>query len=448
MIDSPREVRPADEETIIQQNIAGGSTEGQTTGEPVTQPLAGGSTEEGDVPARVQIPGYEVLGLLGKGGMGVVYKARQVSLDRIVALKMILHAEHAGSAERQRFQAEAEAAARLQHPNIVQVFEVGTHDGLPFLTLEYCPGGSLAQRLDGVPWPIRESAHVVETLAGAAQAAHAARVVHRDLNPANVLLTATGQPKITDFGLAKLLGEQGRTQTGAVVGTPSYMAPEQASGKAKEVGPAADIYALGAILYALLTGRPPFKAATPLDTILQVAANEPVPVRRLRPQVPRDLETICHKCLEKDPAKRYASADALAEDLQHFLAGEPIRAMPISRWERALKWARRRPAAAIAAATSATALVCLIILMGVLSREGGQPAAPPSPAQPPGGKPENVPVMPLAPSPAEAKAPAEKSKHSPPPNIWQRIQMATGIEPVPRPQQPAPPAEVPRTPPP
>ncbi len=221
-----------------------------------TQAHAGGPADEGIIPARVQVPGYEVLELLGKGGMGVVYKARQVALNRVVALKMILHAEHAGPAERQRFQVEAEAMARLQHPNIVQVFEVGSHDGLPFLTLEYCSGGSLAQRLDGTPWPVRESARLVQTLADAAHAAHAAHVVHRDLNPANVLLTATGQPKIADFGLAKKLGQRGRTQTGAVVGTPSYMAPEQASGKGKEVGPAADIYALGAILYELLTGRP------------------------------------------------------------------------------------------------------------------------------------------------------------------------------------------------
>jgi tRNA A-37 threonylcarbamoyl transferase component Bud32 len=445
MTDSPREARPADEETIDQQKIASGSTEVRTAGEALTQAPAGGPADEADVSTRVRIPGYEVLGLLGKGGMGVVYKARQTALDRIVALKMILHAEHAGSAERQRFQAEAEAAARLQHPNIVQVFEVGTHDGLPFLTLEYCPGGSLAQRLDGTPWPIREAAHLVETLAGAAQAAHAARVVHRDLNPANVLLTTTGQPKIADFGVAKKLGEHGRTQTGTMMGTPSYMAPEQASGKAKEAGPAADIYALGAIFYALLTGRPPFQAATPLDTILQVAANEPVPVRRLRPQVPRDLETICHKCLEKDPAKRYASAESLAADLRHFLAGEPIRARPVSRWERGWKWAKRRPAAAVATAASAIALLCLFVLMAVLWRTGGQPVAPPSPGPPPGGEPDNVPIMPLAPGQHEAKAPAEKSKQAPL-NIWQRLQMATGIEPVTQPKQPAPPAETTRKP--
>jgi serine/threonine protein kinase len=444
MTDSPREVRQADEETIDLKKLTGGSTEKQMAAGALTQASAGESAKEEDVAARVRIPGYEVLGLLGKGGMGVVYRARQTALDRVVALKMILHAEHAGSAERQRFQAEAEAAARLQHPNIVQVFEVGTHDGLPFLTLEYCSGGSLAQRLDGNPWPIPEASQLVETLAGAAQAAHAARVVHRDLNPANVLLTATGQPKITDFGLAKKLGEQGRTQTGTVVGTPSYMAPEQASGKTKEVGPAADIYALGAILYELLTGRPPFKAATPLDTILQVAADEAAPVRRLRPQVPRDLETICHKCLEKDPAKRYASADALAEDLRHFLAGEPIRARPISRWERGLKWARRRPAAAIAVAASTTAFVCLIVLMAVLWRMGGQPIT----EQPVEQQPDNVPIMPLAPAPPEAKAPADRFKQPAPPNIWERIQMATGVGPVSQPKQSAPPAEATRTPPP
>ncbi len=212
------------------------------------------------------VPGYEVLGELGRGGMGVVYKARQTALGRTVALKMILHADHAGPEARARFTAEAEAVARLQHPNIVQIFEVGEVGGLPYFSLEFCPGGSLDRKLGGTPLPASEAAALAETLAHAVEVAHRANVVHRDLKPANVLLSAEGQPKVTDFGLAKKLDVQGQTQTGAVMGTPSYMAPEQAGGH-KDVGPAADIYALGAILYELLTGRPPFKAASLWDTI-------------------------------------------------------------------------------------------------------------------------------------------------------------------------------------
>jgi serine/threonine-protein kinase len=199
----------------------------------------------------------------------------------------------------------------MQHPNIVQVHEVGEQDGMPFFSLEYLEGGSLANRLEGTPWPARKAAELVETLARAMQAAHDKGIIHRDLKPANILLTADGTPKITDFGLAKRLDSAGQTQTGAIMGTPSYMAPEQAGGKGKEVGPAADVYALGAILYELLTGRPPFKAETPLDTVLQVVSEEPVAPTQLNAKVPRDLETICLKCLHKEPTKRYASAPSL-----------------------------------------------------------------------------------------------------------------------------------------
>jgi WD40 repeat protein len=291
------------------------------------------------------VPGYAVLELLGKGGMGIVYKARQVALGRTVALKMILHAEHAGDDERRRFRAEAEAVASLQHPHIVQIHEVGEHAGLPYFSLEFCPGGSLEKELDGTPWEGKRAAVLIETLARAMHAAHQKGLVHRDLKPANVLLAEGGTPKITDFGLAKRLDVQGPTQTGAVLGTPSYMAPEQAGGR-KDVGPATDVYALGAILYELLTGRPPFRAATPLDTVLQVLSDEPVPVRRLQPKVPRDLETICLKCLEKDARKRYAGAEALAEDLRRFAADEPVTARPVGLAGRAVRWARRRPAVA------------------------------------------------------------------------------------------------------
>jgi hypothetical protein len=298
-------------------------------------------------PAAPVLPGYELLGELGRGGMGVVYQARQVALNRVVALKMILAGSHASAADVQRFRREAEAVARLQHPNIVQIHEVGEQNGLPYFALEYCPGGNLAARLDGTPWEPARAAALVETLARAMAAAHERRVVHRDLKPGNVLLAADGTPKITDFGLAKTLdATTGPTQSGAILGTPEYMAPEQAGGAGKLVGPAADVYALGAILYELLTGRPPFKASTPLDTVLQVISEEPVPPSRLNRQVPRDLETMTLKCLQKDPAKRYATAADLAEDLRRFQAGEPILARPAGAWERAAKWGRRNPLAA------------------------------------------------------------------------------------------------------
>jgi tetratricopeptide (TPR) repeat protein len=308
------------------------------------------------------IPGYEILGELGRGGMGVVYKARQRALNRVVALKMILAGDFAGAADRARFQAEAEVVARLAHPNIVQIYEVGEADGQPFFSLEFCPGGSLDHKLAGNPLPSREAAQLVETLAGAVHAAHRQHVIHRDLKPANVLLTADRIPKITDFGLAKLgagapHAGAGRTATGAVLGTPSYMAPEQAGGRGKDAGPAADVYALGAILYELLTGRPPFKGPTPLDTLMQVMAEDPVPPRRLQALVPRDLETICLKCLEKDPGKRYLIAGELADDLGRFLRREPIRARPAGGLYRLGKFAQRHKALVAAVGAVLLALV-------------------------------------------------------------------------------------------
>jgi hypothetical protein len=292
------------------------------------------------------VPGYDLLGELGRGGMGVVYHARQHGLNRPVALKMILAGAHATADDLARFRAEAEAVARLHHPGVIQVYEVGEHGGLPYFSLEYCPGGSLAKQLDGTPWPPAKAARLVEELALAVQAAHAAGIVHRDLKPGNVLAGPDGHWKVSDFGLAKRLDEVGRTQTGAVLGTPSYMAPEQAGGKGRVVGPAADTYALGAILYELLTGRPPFKAATPLDTVLQVVSEEVVPPSRLVAKLPKDLETICLKCLQKEPSKRFASALALAEDLRRYLRGEPIKARPISSLARGWRWCRRNPVAA------------------------------------------------------------------------------------------------------
>jgi WD40 repeat protein len=342
-----------------------------TDGEaPTLLPNAEPTGEGMSPPPRV--PGYEVLGELGRGGMGVVYQARHIKLDRLVALKMILAGGHAGTDALRRFRAEAEAVARLQHPNVVQIHDIGEHQGLPFLSLEFCPGGSLAERLDGTPLPPREAAALAETLARAVHTAHQAGIVHRDLKPANVLLAADGTPKITDFGLAKRLDAAGApTRSGAIVGTPSYMAPEQAgateaSAQAvavpKEVGPAADVYALGAILYELLTGRPPFRGASPMNTVLQVLTCEPAPPRLLVPKVPRDLETVCLKCLHKDAKKRYPSALDLADDLRCFQAGQPIRARPISPWARGLKWVKRNPALASLVGAGGVILLALAVM--------------------------------------------------------------------------------------
>ncbi len=316
-----------------------------------------------------RIPGYEILGEVGRGGMGVVYKARQISLNRVVALKMILAGPHAGAEQLVRFRMEAEAVARMQHPNIVQVYEVGEHNGQSYCCLEFVAGGSLDKKLAGNPQPAREAAQLVETLAQAMEAAHQRGIIHRDLKPANILLAPGGGLKITDFGLAKRLDDETwKTHSGAIMGTPSYMAPEQAGGKKGEIGPVTDVYALGAILYELLTGRPPFRAATLIDTLDQVRYQEPVAPRRLQPKVPRDLETICLKCLQKEPPKRYASARALAEDLHRFLKDEPIQARPAGIWVRGIKWAKRRPA--VAALVVMTAVVLLgLVTIGLLYQQ-------------------------------------------------------------------------------
>jgi WD40 repeat protein len=323
------------------------------------------------------VPDYEILGELGRGGMGIVYKARQTSLGRVVALKMV-SAERATGDQLARFRAEAETAARLQHPNIIAVYEVGAHGGRPYFAMEFVQGGTLEQRLVGQPLLPREAAGLVRVLARAVQHAHSCGVVHRDLKPANILLQRAGggapsaesngkelctlhsalcTPKLADFGLAKRLQADLRlTDTGDILGTPSYMAPEQVRGEA-EVGPSADIYALGATLYAMLSGRPPFLGATPLETAGQVAVDEPLPPRRLQPSVPRDLEATCLKCLEKDPRRRYATAGALADDLGRFLDGRPTVARPVGPAGRAWRWARRRPTRAAAYALALLALV-------------------------------------------------------------------------------------------
>lgn len=307
--------------------------------------------------AKISVPGYDILDELGRGGMGVVYKARQANLKRLVALKMILTGGH-DEISVARFRKESEAIARLGHPNIVHVYEVGEHAGLPYFSMEYVEGGNLARQLGGNPQAAGNAAALVETLARAMHHAHAQGIVHRDLKPSNILLASDGTPKITDFGVAKKLDEDSATGTGSVIGTPSYMAPEQAESR-KDVGPPADVYALGAILYEMLTGRPPFKADTPFNTVLQVMAESPVPPSHLRPKLPRDLEIICLKCLEKTPRKRYASAYDLAEELRRFQKGEPIQARSISRVERCWRWCRRHPAVA-----GLASLAVLLLLFG------------------------------------------------------------------------------------
>jgi WD40 repeat protein/tRNA A-37 threonylcarbamoyl transferase component Bud32 len=322
-------------------------------------------------PARLaSLPGYEILEEIARGGMGVVYKARQVRLNRLAAVKMILAGAQASPAARARFQTEAEAVACLRHPNIVQIYEVGEHDGLPFLSLEFMEGGSLAQKTGRTPQPPRVAAETIETLARAVHFAHSRGVIHRDLKPANVLLTADGLLKVTDFGLARRLEmDAGQTKTGEVLGTPIYMAPEQAAPGPYAVGPPADVYALGAILYELLTGRPPFRGDTAWDVLAQIQSAEPAPPRRLAPKTPADLETICLKCLQKEPQRRYSSAEALAEDLRRFLADRTIQARPAGAGERLWRWGRRNPvlagAAGLAAAAALVALVALSIGFGV-----------------------------------------------------------------------------------
>lgn len=288
----------------------------------------------GSASGTIEVPGYELLEELGRGGMGVVYKARQKSLNRIVALKMVLSG-NGGPVAMRRFRNEAEAVGQLQHMNIVQVYEIDEHDGQPFYTLEYCPCGNLSKKLDGKPLHPQEAAGLVQNLARAMTAVHLAGIVHRDLKPQNVLMAADGTPKVTDFGIAKTSsGEGSQTQTGAILGTPSYMAPEQAEGRTKDVGPAADVWALGAILYECLTGRPPFLAATPVETMRQVLDQEPLPPRIHNRNIEADLEKIVLKCLEKDPRSRYETAAELGEDLRRYRDGEPILARSVNIFER------------------------------------------------------------------------------------------------------------------
>jgi serine/threonine protein kinase len=347
----------------------------------------GDSTRAACNPHWPAIPGYELQRELGAGGMGVVYLAHDPQLKRQVAIKVLRSESFPRKAALSRFRTEAEAIARLQHPNVAQIYEVGEHDDVPYLVLEYLEGGSLDRQLAGQPVLAPAAARLVETLARTIHHAHERGIVHRDLKPANILLQkdegrrmkdeseqtdnlsdssfilhpSSFLPKIADFGLAKLReGRAGVTASGAVLGTANYLPPEQAEGHGDAAGPPADIYALGAILYEMLTGRPPFQAETILATLQQVILHDPVPPGQICPGLARDLETVCLKCLQKDPTRRYASAMALAEDLRRFLAGEPIRARPVGVWEQGVKWVKRRPALAALLATSVAALVALL----------------------------------------------------------------------------------------
>lgn len=325
----------------------------------------GGDVGEPDLELRTgdRFGDYELLEEIARGGMGVVYRARQISLGRIVAVKLILFGRTATEAAVRRFRAEASAAARLQHPNVVAIHEVSEHDGQPFFSMDYVPGQDLATLARQRPMPSREAARLVQVVAEAVHYAHQQGIVHRDIKPSNILIDSAGQPRITDFGLAKdLHGESDLTLSGQVLGSPNFVSPEQAAGQSNRVGPASDIYALGAVLYYLLAGRPPFAAETIAATLRLVVDAEPIAPRLLFPGVPRDLETICLKSIEKDLGARYASAQALADDLGRFLRHELIQARPVTRVERAWRWCRRKPA--LAALASATAVLLLIVLIG------------------------------------------------------------------------------------
>jgi len=373
---------------IMTCELLAGADSGQTGSSDFVVSLAKRGSDL-ELPSRsttlenVTVPGYDILEELGRGGMGVVYKARHRRLQRLVALKMVLAGAHVGAVGLARFRTEAEAVAKLSHSNIVQIYETGEHEGRPFFSLEFVDGGSLDQRMGQSPTSPRAAAQLIETLARTMAVAHERGIIHRDLKPANILLANVGSqsslvrsrdvdssslpadhwsrntvPKIADFGLAKQVDDDSsQTRSGTILGTPSYMAPEQAGGKNREVGPPADIYSLGAMLYELLVGRPPFKASNPIDTIRQVIEQDPIPPRQLEPRVPHDLETICLKCLEKDPVRRFASAVELADDLRRFVEGEPIHARPTPAWERAWKWGNRRKLLVAFYAVTAVALV-------------------------------------------------------------------------------------------
>lgn len=373
------EPKPAPDTRTVRPDVTMDYVGGEDTSATSSSTMRGGSasasrsadaseqsneTEASAQPLR-QIVSYEILEEIGRGGMGVVYKARDTRLKRIVALKVILAGGHAGEVELARFQTEAESVARLKHQSFVQIYEVGSDEGLPFLALEYCAGGSLEDRIEESPLLPRESAELTAKLAMAMDHAHQAGVIHRDLKPGNVLFDDNGEPKITDFGLAKKVGEDdSHTRTVSVMGSIGYMSPEQASGHTREATPAVDIYALGAVLYRLLAGKTPFEGSSPVESLQLVVSGVPVPIRRLRPSCPRDLDTICLKCLEKSPANRYQTAADLADDLHRFLRGEPIAARAATPLEQLVSWARRNP---LPTTIALGAIVMLALLAGVMA---------------------------------------------------------------------------------
>lgn len=389
---------------------------------------------------------YEILEVIARGGMGVVYRARQRSLNRVVALKMLLGGGHAGEEYKRRFRQEAETAAKLQHPNIVPIYETGEHLGQPYFSMEYVAGTDLGQRTRDRPLPPEEAARLVQAVAAAIEYAHRQGVLHRDLKPSNILVGADGRPRITDFGLARHTDlDSSLTLTGATLGTPGYLPPEQVSVKRGQAGPPSDVYALGGLLYHLLTGRAPFQAASVAEALQQVLWTEPAPPGRIRPGVPKDLETICLKCLRKDPARRYASARALADDLGRWLQRVPILARPVPRLERAIHWSRRHPAAAALAAV--LALLATLGAVGfarqaissnqarALAPEFRLPptepivtvaprisrlAPPPTTSRPPESNPQvpavlSVPPAPVQPESPPTSVPAAFASTSPPP---------------------------------
>jgi serine/threonine protein kinase len=332
--------------------------------ETLFKPIAGGDTLQIEIDDKCgeRFGNYELLEEIARGGMGVVYKARQIGLNRTVALKMIRQGRLSSVDDKRRFRAEAELAAHLRHPNIVAIYDVGEHDGHPYFSMDYVEGTNLAALVADNPLPAKRAAGYVKAVAEAVQYAHMQDLLHRDLKPSNILIDAADRVRITDFGLARRLNhDSSLTCTGQLLGTPSYMSPEQTAGKHEALGPASDIYSLGVVLYELITGRPPFRAANPLDTLLQIKHNEPVSPRLLNPKVPRDLETICLKCLQKEPARRYARAASLAEDLERYLTGRPILARPIHRPARVWRWCRRNPIVASLAAVVLLLLVALAV---------------------------------------------------------------------------------------
>lgn len=362
--DSSDAVRPAEPGTSSIGNAAMQSTVVAANQDSQNAPAAVGETQSPASAGSVvddgnrRVGDFVLLEVIGRGGMGVVYKARQLGINRIVALKMVLAGGSADQTTLDRFRAEAEAAGKLDHPHIVPVYQFGVHQGHPYLAMGLVEGVSLKDRLAEGPLPIREAAELVARIARAIDYAHQRGVVHRDIKPHNILMDERGQPRVTDFGLAKsLVDDSGMTATGQILGTPSFMPPEQARGEADRVTASADIYSLGATLYALLTGRPPFQGASVSETLLQVVHHEPIPPRRLQPSVSVDLETICLECLHKEPGRRYSSAAALADDLERFLEGRPIKVRPVGWIERTSRWCRRNPVVASLAAATVIALV-------------------------------------------------------------------------------------------